>query len=252
MQDDVSRPPRTLSRSLRRHQVIEATLVTLANRGLARLTLTEVAREAGISHGLVLFHFESKENLLAETLAFLAGEYARNWQDALNSAGPDPADRLLALIEADFLQEIITPTRLAAWCAFWGESQSRPAYQRLCGDNDAAYIRQLESLCTALVREGGYPLDPIHAARILRLVLEGSWVDMLIAEPRISASDARQTVLAALALCFGRHFRLDGQQVARIDPATAPRAGAAIAPGDAGPTGRRRAVRGAAVPLCEG
>jgi len=75
---------------------------------------------------------------------------------------------------------------------------------------------------------------------------------MLIAEPRISASDARQTVLAALALCFGRHFRLEGQQVARIDPATAPGAGAAIETGDAGPTDRRRAVRGAAVPLCEG
>ena len=67
-----------------------------------------------------------------------------------------------------------------------------------------------------------------------------------------SAAQYRQTVLAALALCFGRHFRLEGQQVARIDPATAPGAGAAIETGDAGPTDRRRAVRGAAVPLCEG
>ena len=213
MQDDVSRPPRTLSRSLRRHQVIEATLVTLANRGLARLTLTEVAREAGISHGLVLFHFESKENLLAETLAFLAGEDARNWQDALNSAGPDPADRLLALIEADFLQEIITPTRLAAWCAFWGESQSRPVYQHICGERDALYVAKLEEICTALVRDGNYALNPVRAARILRLVGEGSWLDMMTVEQRYPLADARRTVLAALSLCFGKHFAPDGTRL---------------------------------------
>jgi len=74
------RPPRTMSREARRGQIIEATIRTLAARGFARTTLTEVARTAGLSPGLVLFHFETKEKLLAETLGFLAEEYWQNWQ----------------------------------------------------------------------------------------------------------------------------------------------------------------------------
>jgi TetR/AcrR family transcriptional repressor of bet genes len=203
------RPPRTLSREARRAQLIEATIETLAQRGFSRTTLTEVARMAGLSHGLVLFHFETKEKLLAETLAFLAEEYRANWLAALDAAGPLPAAQLNALIEADFNLTVFTPARLSAWCAFWGEAQSRPSYQRICGERDAAYIRQMEETCAALAEEGGYALNPAHAARILRLVIEGIWLDMVTVETPYSLDEARKTVAAALSLCFPRHFAAD-------------------------------------------
>jgi TetR/AcrR family transcriptional repressor of bet genes len=202
----VDRPPRTLSRDARRQQVIEATIATTAARGLARLTLTDVARTAKISHGLVLFHFQSKENLLAETLAYLADEYQANWQAALAAAGEGAADRLRALIDADFRSQITTPDRLAAWCAFWGEAQSRPVYQEICGERDATYVRRLEEICAALIREGRYAIDPVHAARILRLVVEGTWLDLMTLENPYSSEEARRTVLAALSTLFPNHF----------------------------------------------
>lgn len=206
MNETVERPRRTLGRDQRRQQVIEATISVIASRGLARLTLTDVARSADISHGLVLFHFESKENLLAETLAYLADEYQRNWEAAVLAAGPGAREQLLAMIEADFQPAVTTPARLAAWCAFWGEAQSRPAYQDICGERDALQIDRMEALCSALVQDGGYTLDPVHAARILRLVVEGTWLDMMTAETPYSREDGRQTVATALALCFPRHF----------------------------------------------
>jgi TetR/AcrR family transcriptional repressor of bet genes len=204
--ETVERPKRTLARERRRQQVIEATISVIASRGLARLTLTDVARAADISHGLVLFHFDSKENLLAETLAYLADEYQRNWEAAVLAAGPGAKDQLQAMIEADFQPAVTTPARLAAWCAFWGEAQSRPAYQEICGERDALQIARMEALCAALVQDGGYALDPVHAARILRLVVEGTWLDMMTAETPYSREDGRQTVATALALCFPRHF----------------------------------------------
>lgn len=206
MSETVERPRRTLGRDQRRQQVIEATISVIASRGLARLTLTDVARAAAISHGLVLFHFASKENLLAETLAYLADEYQRNWEAAVLAAGQDARDQLQAMIEADFQPAITTPARLAAWCAFWGEAQSRPAYQDICGERDARQIARMESLCEALVRDGGYALDPVHAARILRLVVEGTWLDMMTTESPYSPAEGRQTVATALCLCFPRHF----------------------------------------------
>jgi TetR/AcrR family transcriptional regulator, transcriptional repressor of bet genes len=155
---------------------------------------------------LVLFHFASKENLLAETLAYLADEYQRNWEAAVLAAGPSARDQLHAMIEADFHPAVTTPARLAAWCAFWGEAQSRPAYQNICGERDALQIARMETLCAALVQDGGYALDPVHAARILRLVVEGTWLDMMTADAPYSSEDGRLTVSTALALCFPRHF----------------------------------------------
>ncbi|MFN4100463.1 MAG: TetR family transcriptional regulator, partial [Pararhodobacter sp.] len=142
--DHRDRPPRTMSRDARRAQIIEATIESLAQRGFSRTTLTGVARLAGLSHGLVLFHFETKEKLLVEVLAFLAEEYRANWSAALAAAGPHPAQQLNALIEADFDLTVFTPARLSAWCAFWGEAQSRPLYQETCGSKDEDYNRTME------------------------------------------------------------------------------------------------------------
>ena len=199
------RPPRTMSREARRGQLIEATIQTLAARGYSRLTLTEVARSVGLSHGLVLFHFETKDRLMAETLAYLAEEYRQNWTEALDAAGDDPARQLRAMIEADFNPAICTPDRLAAWCAFWGEAQSRPFYQERCGSNDAAYIRKLEEICARLIAEGGYGHDPVRIARILRTNIEGMWLDLMTQPSGYDTGAALATVRDCAALCFPRH-----------------------------------------------
>lgn len=199
-----------MSREQRRTQLIEATITTLATRGYSRTTLTDVARTAGLSHGLVLFHFETKEKLLAETLLYLAEEYRQNWQDALARAGSSPAEQLDALVEADFNQDIFTPARLAAWCSFWGETQSRPLYQQTCGEKDAIYNRTLQDICARLSKEGGYGHDPIHVSRVIRVTSEGVWLDRVTVTDPYSWEEARITVRTALALCFPRHFTVEG------------------------------------------
>lgn len=199
-------PPRKLSREARRTQLIEATIETIAARGYARTTLTDVARVAGLSHGLVNFHFETKEKLLAETLLYLADEYRQNWMRALEAAAPDPASQLDAMLRADFNPAICTPARLSAWFAFWGEAQSRPLYQERCGSNDAAYKLRMEEICAALAAEGGYPGTPARIARTLRVTIEGVWLDMMtVAEP-YGRDEALATVHGTAAAFFPRHF----------------------------------------------
>jgi AcrR family transcriptional regulator len=205
-----------MSREARRVQLIEATIETLASRGYARLTLTDVARTAGLSHGLVLFHFETKERLLSETLAYLAEEYRANWEAALARAGDTPPEQLNALIEADFMPAISTPSRLAAWCSFWGEAQSRPLYQEACGDKDLAYNARLEEICQRLSDLGGYGLNAVRIARVIRVVIEGTWLDLMTATPApYSPDEALLTVRTCVAQCFPRHFDLTGVIPAR-------------------------------------
>ncbi len=199
-------PPRTLSRDTRRAQLIEATIQSLADRGFSRTTVTNVAARAGISHGLVLFHFTSKENLLAETLDFLAQEYQENWQTALAKAGDAPEHKLLTLIKADFAEAICTPARLSAWCAYWGESQSRPLYQSRCGANDALYIDTLVGICTQMNARHGYTQNPERTARLIRIMTEGVWLDLMTLETPYDVAEGLATVLHGTRALFPRHF----------------------------------------------
>lgn len=204
--DDETPVPRKLPRDARRQQLIEATIGVIGAKGLARTTLTEVARQAGLSHGLVNFHFETKEKLLVETLLYLAEEYRLNWVQALEGAGPGPAAQLAALLAADFRAEICTPDRLSAWCAFWGEAQSRPVYQQHCGANDEDYNRRMEAICARLLAEDGRTGDPARIARVLRVTTEGVWLEMMTIRAPYSAEEALATVMTCAAAFFPRHF----------------------------------------------
>jgi TetR/AcrR family transcriptional regulator, transcriptional repressor of bet genes len=198
--------PRTQSRDARRTQLIEATIATLADRGFSRTTLTEVAKRAGLSHGLVLFHFQSKENLLSETLDYLSEEYSNNWRSALAAAGPAPEAQLAAIVKADFSPVVCTPERLASWCAFWGESQSRPLYQARCGANDAHYNQVLEQICERMNSLYDYSQNPKRAARLVRIMTEGVWLDMMTLVEPYPIQEALDTVLTGVGAFYPRHF----------------------------------------------
>ena len=200
-------PRRKLSRDARRVQLMDATIEVLAQRGYARTTLTEVANQAGLSHGLVNFHFQTKEKLLTETLLYLAEEYRQNWLAALDAAGPSPAERLDALFRADFNDGICTPAKLSAWCSFWGEAQSRPIYQERCGSNDQIYNDQMEAICAELLP------DARHAprvARVLRVTTEGVWLDMMTMNTPYDRAEALATVHCCASAFFPNHFNADG------------------------------------------
>lgn len=202
----MSEAPRKASREERRQQFIDATIATIARRGYARTTLTDVAKAAGLSHGLVIFHFQNKEKLLTETLLYLSAEYRDNWVRALEQADNNPAAQLVALIRADFNDVVCAPDRLAAWSAFWGESQVRPLYQKECGANDLEYARKIEDLCRRLNDEGEYRLDPLLAAKALRVVLEGLWLDLMTSAGRADRPHAVKTALYCAKAFFPRHF----------------------------------------------
>ncbi|MES2145846.1 MAG: TetR family transcriptional regulator C-terminal domain-containing protein [Pseudomonadota bacterium] len=217
-------PPRKLPRDERRTQLIEATIATMARQGYARTTMSEVARVAGLSHGLVNFHFTSKENLLTETLMYLAEEYRLNWTAALAAAGPSAAEQIHAMLIADFDPAVCAPDRLSAWCSFWGEAQSRPIYQERCGSNDEYYNATLDGLCARMIRECGYDGNATRISRVLRVTVEGVWLDMMTMQKPYDLAEARATVMTTVAAFFPRHFDEAGLIV---DRQTTPRPHAA-------------------------
>lgn len=147
---------RTASKEERRSQLIEATIRSIASHGLSDTTMATVAREAGLSQGIINLHFETKEKLLLCTLERVVDEYQNRWEAALEAAGPNPAEGLAALVRVDFHPSVCDRNKLAVWFSFWGESRARPTYRTLCAARDQGYDRALLRLCQTLVQEGGY------------------------------------------------------------------------------------------------
>ena len=213
---DGEKKGRKASKETRRLQLIEATIDSLARRGYSETTMADVADGAGLSRGIVNFHFESKDKLLVATLQHMSEEYAAHWRGALERAGDDPARRLWAVVAADFDRAVCSRRKLAAWCAFWGEAKSRPTYQALCGSRDIAYQNVMIELCAALETEGGYGFDPERIALGLSAMLEGLWLRLMMGGDDINRVKAHEAAIEQLVTIFPKHFTATGPRGPRL------------------------------------
>jgi TetR/AcrR family transcriptional repressor of bet genes len=192
---------------VRRRQLIDATLKCIERSGISGLTLAEVAAEAGLAQGIVNLHFRSKDNLLKEALRHLADEYESTVADALAAAGPDPADRLAALVAADFSPAVCNARSLAVWFAFYGEAKSRPTYRRICRARDAASDGRMRQVVGDLL--GSAEEEPVRVRAIadsLAALTDGLWLNCLMSPGEWSRRRARDTAFTLLRSLFPQFF----------------------------------------------
>ena len=146
-------------------------------------------------------------------LRFLAEEYHQNWKRAVAAAGEAPEARLAALTLSDFDEKVYTPEKLAAWIAFWGETQGRPVYDQICASYDAERQSTNLACCKALISSGNYTLDPYLTMQALECLCDGLWLGVAAAgsgvSGRVTADDAARIMRASLAAFFPRHFKSD-------------------------------------------
>ena len=198
---------RTAPPAERRLQLIEATIRSVANRGLADTTIATVAREAGLSQGIINLHFQTKERLLTETLRFLADEYRNACREAAARTSGSPEQGLKAMVELDFRRGICERNKLAVWFAFWGERRFRPTYRRICAERDRSYDDMVRELCARLCEQGDYAeVDPVLVADGLSALTDGLWLDLLVRPDSMTRDQARQISMTYLADAFPRHF----------------------------------------------
>ena len=198
---------RTASRKQRRQQLINATMKCIARKGMSSTTLGDVAREAGLSQGIVNLHFKSKENLLKETLRYLADEYKAQFNKALEKSGPGAADKLMALLELDLRPSIIDRQKIAVWFAFWGEVTSRPTYRKICDERDQYYDEVIEELCSTIISEGSYEgICPRNVGITLNSMTNGMWLSYLISPATFDRDEAMAVLTDLLHRYFPKHF----------------------------------------------
>jgi TetR/AcrR family transcriptional repressor of bet genes len=193
---------RAVQSKYRKQQLIEATLECIDKLGLSQTTIARIAERAGVSQGIVVFHFQTKINLLEQTLRHLSQEYVQCWQEASELAGPEPISQLCAMIKASFTPAICNRKKISVWYAFWGESRSRPRYMELCGKNDQAYSGKLLSLCSEIIINSKSPLSAQTAALSIEGMIDGLWQNFLICAPGFKRAQAITTVFELLGIIY--------------------------------------------------
>ena len=198
---------RALAKEQRRRQLIDATINCIARKGLGGTTLGDVAREAGLSQGIVNLHFESKDNLLAATLRYLAEDYDAHFMKTLREPPADPAGKLLHLMAMDLKPVVCDRKKLAVWFAFWGEVKAVPTYQKICAARDEKYQRILRELTEAVVGDGDYGnIDPGVVANTLSSMTDGMWLSCLVNPKTFNRGKALKAVEAYLKATFPDHY----------------------------------------------
>jgi len=200
---------RTEAREKRRRQLIDSTIKCIARKGMSSTTLGDVAREAGLSQGIVNLHFESKDNLLTETLRFLSDEYKVQFQRAIQRAGTKPEYQLHALMKLDLRPSILDRNKLAVWFGFWSEVKSRPTYQEICEQTDDYYDDIIRALCSRIIVDGGYKgVAAGTVSTALNSMTNGMWLSYLISPKHFDRTTAMSAIDEYLHHVFPKHFPL--------------------------------------------
>jgi TetR/AcrR family fatty acid metabolism transcriptional regulator len=95
----------TFIEEARRRQIIDTAIETIATQGLSQASLAEIARAAGISKGVISYHFSSKDALIEEILRSLLRRPAEFIKERV-SGHAAALDKLRAYVEAnlDFME----------------------------------------------------------------------------------------------------------------------------------------------------
>lgn len=125
---------------LRRKALVDAALRTIGARGTLDVTMSEIARLAGVSPALAHHYFGSKDQLLIETMRALLRQLHADAARALGTART-PRERLSAVIAVSFSPDQFAPGTVAAWLAFYVDVQRSIETLRLF----QIYARRLRS-----------------------------------------------------------------------------------------------------------
>ena len=97
----------------RRRQIFDAVLQTIAKEGVDAVTHRRVGQEAGVSHGVVSYHFPTRDELIYKSFEYYLGTV----EDYLDQIGWKPGEKvtkrrllsiLTAVVEEDLANQVTT------------------------------------------------------------------------------------------------------------------------------------------------
>ena len=174
-----------------RQRLLAAARAAFVRLGYDRATVRDVAREAGVSQGLLYNYFRDKDDLLREVFRQGARDVAESL--AAGEDGGTPEERLERMIRRGLA--IVRERR-----EFWQLSymlRHQPRTAEVLGDALPEWTEAVRARLENLLRELGHP-DAPALSRVLFAAIDGA------AQHYVLQPDAYP--LDATAECLARHF----------------------------------------------
>lgn len=163
--------PKIGMQSIRRRQLIEATIATIEAHGFADTTIARISQRARLSSGIIGHYFGGKNALLAATMRSLLSEL-RDTTLARQRRSGTPIERIEAIVDASFAPEQFTPRVCSVWLAFYAQVPYDPELARLY----RVYLRRLHSNLRHAFKALLSPEGAERAAEGMGALIDGIWV----------------------------------------------------------------------------
>jgi AcrR family transcriptional regulator len=185
----------------RRNEILETTCQVVIDRGFAATRVSDVANRLGVSTGLIHYHFDSKELLLAEALRYAAEQDIARLELELEQA-PTALAKLDTMFSFD-MPEAGEPS-WTLWIDGWSEAVRNPTMRRISQDLDLAWKDRLRDIILDGVAGGEFACpDPEGTAWRLSALLDGLGVQFTVHEGVLSRGQLLRYMRAAAALELG-------------------------------------------------
>jgi len=169
--------PKVGMEPVRRQQLIDATIESVAQKGLQATTINSISKNAGMSSGIISHYFGGKQGLIEATVRYLLS----NLKDDLISKVDEkttPTQRLMFIVESNFalVQQRKDTTR--TWLSFWAQSMHDKELHRLQNVNS----KRLQSNLTVSFKQL-MPLAQANlAAELTAAMIDGLWVRAVLSQ----------------------------------------------------------------------
>jgi AcrR family transcriptional regulator len=176
---------------VRRAQILAASGQLVRQRGFTATRMADVAAALGLSAPLIVYHFRTKDDLMAATLAAEAqGELER--LAAVVAAPVDPMAKLSRLVHLSLGAASVEDWAL--WIDAWAEGLRSPIMRDHLAELDRRWLAAVEAVIADGRRSGEFTVASAAASagRIIALI-DGYGVQLV----RAGSARARQRVLAA-------------------------------------------------------
>lgn len=160
----------------RRAEIVSALLAVMAEHGYEKATIQLIGQKAGLTPGLLHYHFKTKAEILLELVKTLAGVSRKRFQGFAESASTAD-EKLRAYINARLAKGLgADPNAVAAWVIIGAEAVRQPDVRRVYQEVARAEMELIEELLTACFTDRGRALTGVRplAATLLALI-EGAF-----------------------------------------------------------------------------
>ena len=184
---------------VRRRQILQAAFEIASREGIGGLTVRAVAAEAGLSHGLVHFHFKRKERLVHELLDWLVEAVSVLRVPEEIARLPGARERLHALLEQEMERLSRQPRHVRLFFEYWTLGVRDEPIRARIGDELERYRGALAVVMEELLRSdpdsfGGASADGLAAVAVSWI--HGCAVQAMMDPARFHAAEYRAAVLA--------------------------------------------------------